>query len=221
VFRAPDAAPMSPRAWNILLLACMAVACAACGRTQVAPTGGQEPPPNSPPPRLPEVAVTLPAEATAPFNRTLELQGIRFMVDSPNRAGGNTVRIATEGLSNGASIIDRDIPGAVVGADVGDLDADGSPEIYIHVGASPSIGRAALVAYTANRGKSLSDIYLPPLEDAPGAAIGFVGPEQMAVVESSLARRFPIEGGKTRQLRYRLQAGEAGWQFRLARADEF
>ena len=219
MFRAPDAAPMDPRAWNVLLVSCLALACAACGRRQVAPTAVQEALPSAPP--QPTVPATAPAEATAPFNRTLELQGIRFVVDSPNRAGGNTVRIATEGLANGASIIDRDIPGAVVGADVGDLDADGSPEIYIHVGASPSTGRAALVAYTANRGKSLSDIYLPPLEDAPGAAIGFVGPEQMAVVESSLARRFPIEGGRTRQLQYRLQAGEAGWQFRLARTDEF
>lgn len=211
---------MYPRASNVLLLLCMAVACGACGRTPVAPTASQPPPAPTPAPP-PAATPVAPAEATAPFNRTLELQGIRFVVESPNRPAGNTVRIATDGLSNGASIIDRDIPGAVVGADVGDLDADGSPEIYIHVGASPSSGRAALVAYTANRGKSLSDIYLPPLEDAPGAAIGFVGPEAMAVVESSLARRFPIEGGKTRQLQYHLHAGEAGWQFRLARAEEF
>jgi hypothetical protein len=214
---------MDPRAWNVLLVSCLAVACAACGRTQVAPTAVQEPQPSPPPQRTGPVPAPAPApaEATAPFNRTLELQGIRFVVDSPNRAGGNTVRIATDGLSNGASIIDRDIPGTVVGADVGDLDADGSPEIYVYVGASDTSGRASLVAYSANRGKSLGDIYLPPIEDAPGAAFGFIGPEQMAVVELSLARRFPIQGGKTRQLRYRLHAGEAGWQFRLAHADEF
>ena len=60
-----------------------------------------------------------------PFTRTLSLQGMRFAVESPNRPAGNTVRIATEGLANGASIIDRDIPGAVVGADVADRDSDG------------------------------------------------------------------------------------------------
>ena len=154
------------------------------------------------------------------FNRALLLQGIRFVVESPNRPAGNTVRITTEGLANGASILDRDIPGAVVGADVADLDADGSPEVYVYIGASDTSGRAALVAYAANRGKSLSDIYLPPIEDAPGAAIGFVGPEEIAVVEAALARRFAIEGGKTRQLRYRLHAGDAGWQLRLDRTDE-
>jgi hypothetical protein len=210
---------MKPRAKTTLLLLCMGVACAACGRTPVAPMASLEPtPPTTPPP--PAAPVTTPAEATAPFNRTLALEGIRFAVESPNRPGGNTVRIATEGLANGASIIDRDIPGAVVGAEVGDLDADGSPEIYVYVGASDTSRRASLVAYSANRGKSLGDIYLPPIEDAPGAAIGFVGPEEMSVVETSLARRFPIEGGKTRQLRYRLHAGEAGWQLRLERTDE-
>ena len=46
-------------------------------------------------------------------------------------------------------------------------------------------------------------------------------PEEIAVVETSFARRFAIEGGKTRQLRYRLHAGDAGWQLRLDRTDEF
>lgn len=161
------------------------------------------------------------AEATTAFNRTLSLQGVRFMVESPNRPAGNTVRIATEGLANGASIIDRDIHGAVIGADIADLDTNGSPEVYIYVAAAGTRGHAALVAYASNRGKSLSDIYLPPLEDEQGAAIGFVGPEAIAVVETSLVRRFAVEGGKTRQLRYRLHAGEAGWLLRLDRTDEF
>lgn len=174
-----------------------------------------------PSPAPPPAPVVPRAEATPAFNRALSLQDVSFTVESPNRPAGNTVRISTEGLANGASIIDRDIPGAVVGADVADLDTNGSPEVYIYVAASGTSGRAALVAYAANRGKSLSDIYLPPLEDEHGAAIGFVGPEEIAVVETSLARRFAIEGGKTRQLRYRLHAGEAGWQLRLDRTDEF
>ncbi len=210
---------MGPRACNVLLVLCAAIAGTACGRTQVGPRIAQEPPPRAPSP--PAATVVVPAEAAPPFSRTLESSGIRFLVESPNRPGGNTVRISTAGLANEAGTLDRDIPGTVVAAEVADLDADGSPEVYIHVGASPRNGRAALVAYSANRGKSLSDIYLPPLEDGQGAAIGFVGPEEMAVVDTSLLRRFPVEGGKTRQLRYRLHAGEGGWEFRLERTDEF
>ncbi|WP_271679805.1 hypothetical protein [Thermomonas mangrovi] len=210
---------MAARACNLLLVLCTAVAGAACGRAQVAPTMSQASPPN--PPSPPTAMVAVPVEKTTPFHRTLESQGIRFVVDSPNRAGGNIVRISTEGLADDAVTVDRDIPGPVVAAEVADLDADGAPEVYIHVGASPRSGRAALVAYSANRGTSLRDIYLPPLEDGPGAAIGFVGPEEMAVVDASLLRRFRVEGGKTRQLRYRLHAGDAGWEFRLQRTDEF
>ena len=144
----------------------------------------------------------------------------RLVADFGAATADNVVRW-TEGLANDAVAIDRDVPGTVVAADVADLDADGSPEVYIHVGASARNGRAALVAYSANRGKSLSDIYLPALEDGQGAAIGFVGPEEMAVVDASLVRRFPVEGGRIRQLQYRLHAGEAGWEFRLERTDEF
>ena len=214
---------MKPCVVKIVLLLVTAAAASGCDRTPApaAAAAAQAPAQASPGPAAPQPAGALPAEATTPFNRTLSLQGMRFAVESPNRPAGNTVRIATEGLANGASIIDRDIPGAVVGADVADLDADGSPEVYVHIGASATSGRAALVAYAANRGKSLSDIYLPALEDEQGAAIGFVGPEEIAVAEASLARRFAIEGGKTRQLRYRLHAGESGWQLRLDRTDEF
>lgn len=210
---------MASRACAILLVLCMAMACAACGRAQVEPTIAPVPPPS--PPSAHAATVAAPAEAATPFNRTLESKGVRFVVASPNRPSGNTVRISTEGLADDAVAIDRDVPGTVVAADVADLDADGAPEVYIHVGASARNGRAALVAYSANRGKSLSDIYLPPLEDGQGAAIGFVGPEEMAVVDASLVRRFPVEGGRTRQLQYRLHAGEAGWEFRLERTDEF
>ena len=210
---------MGPRACNVLLVLCTAVAGVACGRTQVGPRTAQEPPPS--PPSPPAATVPTPAEKTTPFHRSLESQGIRFVLDSPNRAAGNTVRIATQGLANGASVIDRDIPGTVVAAEVADLDADGWPEVYIHIGATARSGRAALVAYSANRRRSLGDIYLPPLEDGPGTAIGFVGPEEMAVVEPALLRRFRIQGGRTRQLRYRLHAGDAGWEFRLERTDEF
>jgi hypothetical protein len=210
---------MKPCAVKIVLLLFTAAAAGACDRQPAAsPAAVQAPAQGSPVPPPPGAPL---AEATTPFKRTLSLHGMRFAVESPNRPAGNTVRIATEGLANGASIIDRDIPGSVIGADVADLDADGSPEVYVYIGASDTSGRAALVAYAANRGKSLSDIYLPPLEDEQGAAIGFVGPEEIAVVEASLARRFAIEGGKTRQLRYRLHAGEAGWQLRLDRTDEF
>jgi hypothetical protein len=51
----------------------------------------------------------------------------------------------------------------------------------------------------------------------------------MAVVETVLARRFPIYGagdppvptGQTRQLQYKLKPGEAGWVLSLDRVVEY
>lgn len=207
---------MKGRFATTLLVLPMVVGSGACDR---APAASREPPDPG--------AMALPDSRAAPrgalpstpaFDRTLSLQGIRFVVESPNLQAGNHVRITAHGLANGSRMIDRDVPGPVVGADVADLDADGSPEIYVHAGGS---GRATLVAYATNRRIAMDDIYLPPLEDASGAAVGFVGPERFEIVGTSLLRRFPVEGGKTRQLRYRLHDDEAGWRLRLFLTDEF
>lgn len=168
------------------------------------------------------LGLELGSPSVAAFDQSYQLHGIGFRVTSPNHASGNTLRIETTGLAIDNTPVERAIPGPVTGAEVGDLDIDRSPEIYVYVAPAGSQGRMALVAFSANRGKSLSDISLPAIEDTPGAAEGFVGPEQMAVVESAFARRFRIQAdGRTRQLQYRLTQGEAGWRLRHERTDEF
>jgi hypothetical protein len=88
----------------------------------------------------------------------------------------------------------------------------------------------SLVAYAANRKKSLTEIYLPPMQDDPKASKGYMGHDEFAVIENSLARRFPLykEGdtngkpsGGMRQIQYKLKAGEAGWILKVQRIDEF
>ena len=76
----------------------------------------------------------------------------------------------------------------------------------------------------------MSSIYLPPLDEDPKLAEGYMGHDEFAVVENTLVRRFPLyragdsnaaPSGRTRQLQYRLAAGEAGWVLRLERVTEF
>lgn len=166
--------------------------------------------------------VELTAPSAAPFDQVLSLHGVRFHVTSPNLAEGNTLRIATTGLTLDNTPVERGLPGPVTAAEVADLDADGSPEVYVYARPAAGGGRMALVAFSANRGKSLGEITLPAIEDSPGAADGYVGPEQMAVVESAFARRFAVGAGdRTRQMQYRLVPGEAGWRLKLERIDEF
>jgi hypothetical protein len=177
-----------------------------------------------------EAPGTTPPPATpAGFDQQLELQGIGFHVSSANVASGNTVTVVPTGLEVDNSPWESQADGDVVGAEIGDLDANGSPEIYVYVRSRDPAARGSLVAYAANNRKSLSAIYLPPLSDDPAATAGYWGHDEFALAERSLARRFPlytgdgdtgVPTGSTRQLHYTLTAGEAGWRLELASSTE-
>ena len=184
----------------------------------------------------PESAATMPepeAQATpaakqtvAPFEFTSTDywdSGITFRVTSPNSGSINLVTITPSGLEIDNTPIEVEADGTVTGAEVADLNADGSPEIYVYVTSAGSGSYGSLIAYAANNRKSLSQIYLPPVEENPEASQGYMGHDEFAVVESSLVQRFPVylEGdsnaqptGGTRQVQYRLEPGEAGWVLR-------
>ena len=175
----------------------------------------------------PQKAVSKPE---VPFDRMLELSGIRFRVTSPNDSSINKLTIVPSGLEIDSSTITREIDGTVTGAEVADLNADGSPEIYVYVASAGSGSYGSLVAYAANRRKSMSEIHLPPIAENKTAAKGYMGHDEFAVVERTLVRRFPVyrDGdtnarptGGMRQLQYRLMPGEAGWILKLDKVVEF
>ena len=213
---------------KVLGCALTAVLVAGCGgkRAPVDASG----PEAQPSPAIESPAAAAPATASAGFDQQLELQGIGFHVSSPNVASGNTVTVVPTGLEIDNSPWESPVEGDVVGAEIEDLDANGSPEIYVYVRSRDPAARGSLVGYAANNRKSLSGIYLPPLSDDPVAAAGYQGHDEFALVEQSLARRFPLYSGdgaaavptgKTRQLQYKLTAGEAGWRLELVDSTEF
>ena len=120
-----------------------------------------------------------------------------------------------------------EIIGTVTRIETGDINVDGSPEIYIYARDGEGTN---LIAYSANRKKSLSQIFLPDLTEDVKNAAGYRGHDEFAVVENSLARRFPIfpedesetkPTGKMRQLQYKLHPGEAGWVLKVENSTEF
>jgi hypothetical protein len=181
----------------------------------------------------PSTAVTAPRAAATPmvpFERTLTLQGVTFRVTSPNNSSINRLEIVPSGLAIRNATVAREIDGVVTGAEVADLNVDGSPEIYVYVTSAGSGSYGSLVAYAANDRKSLSEIYMPPVADDRKLATGYMGHDEFAVVENTFVRRFPLYGagdtnarptGKTRQLQYKLRQGEAGWLLRLDRVVEY
>jgi hypothetical protein len=176
--------------------------------------------------------VASPATAPLPagFDQTLSLQGIRFHVSSTNAGSLNKLRIEPMGLTGDNTVIEQEIEGTMAMAEIADLDADGSPEVYVYLTSAGSGSYGSLVAYAANKRRSLSAIYLPPLADDSKAVRGYMGHDEFRVVENTLVRRFPVyrDGdtnahptGGTRQVQYKLKAGEAGWVLRTDRTVDF
>jgi hypothetical protein len=171
-----------------------------------------------------------PVASAAGFDQTLSLQGITFHVACANDSSLPKLTITPSRLAIDNSPVTKEVDGQVVLAEVADLNVDGSPEIYVYVQSAGSGSYGSLVAYSANRKKSLSEIALPPITDDPKASKGYMGHDEFRVVESTLVRRFPVyrEGdtnarptGGTRQIQYKLVAGEAGWRLRADKVVEY
>jgi hypothetical protein len=168
--------------------------------------------------------------AAGPFEQRLELNGISFLVTSPNKPSDNTVRIVPSGLAIDNSPIDWAVQGVVTGAEVADMNVDRSPEVFVYVRGPAPEARGSIVALSANNRKSLSFITLPELTEHRGAAKGYRGHDDFAVVEGTFVHRFPLFGkggnpeaptGKTRQLQYKLRKGEASWVLKLDRMFDY
>ena len=166
----------------------------------------------------------------ASFDKVLKLQGITFHVHSTNEGSLNQLTITPSGLERVNDVIKQEIDGSVTGVEIADINGDGSPEIYVYVNSAGSGAYGSLVAYSANNKKSLSEIYLAPLADDKKNAVGYMGHDAFTIIESTLARRFPVykkedanccPTGGTRQLEYKLVAGEAGWQLKLHKSTDF
>ena len=114
--------------------------------------------------------------------------------------------------------------GIVTGAEAGDLNNDGSPEIYVYVTSVGSGSYGSLVAYAGDQDRSLNKIYLPDLEKNAVNAWGYMGHDVFFLQGNRLVRRFPIyrkgdinaaPSCGTRELLYKLVPGEAGLILRL------
>jgi hypothetical protein len=195
---------------------------AACSRP---PESAASPAAPEPAPMTQSDSEVEPAEAS--FAQVLEWQGVIFKVVSPNAAVSNTLTVSTTGLEIDNSAWSQPVDGIVTGAEVADLNVDGSPEVYVYVRSTGADAKGSVVAYVANNRKSLSGAFMGPLSDTPGAADGYRGQDEFAVLEGVLERRFPIHDesgaptGRMRQLQYVLEAAEAGWILKVDRILEF
>lgn len=133
---------------------------------------------------------------------------------------GDTLVIRPSGLSVSNEALYHDITGyTVVNAETGDLNIDGYPEVFVYLVSDGSGSYGRLIGYSVNNGKSVSQVYLPDVSENTEAGKGYMGHDEMAIVENTFCLRFPVykEGdsnseptGGARQIQYRLVDGEAG-----------
>ncbi len=166
----------------------------------------------------------LDTSAIAPeaFSTELSLQNVTFTITANDSIPKATLVVRPAGLENDNAFVVRSIEGQVSGAEIEDLNADGWPEVMVYYRSNEPGGAGSVVAFSVNGGKSMSEVAFPPLEGE--ALAGYRGGDDFSVVETSLARRFRVykdgdaDGAPTgpmRQLRYRLEEGEATRAFKL------
>ena len=151
---------------------------------------------------------------------TLSDGRVSFALQATSGSSINTLELTPAGLEHDSETRTVELDGSAYLAELADLDGNGWPEVYVYVGSAGSGSYGSLVAFAVNNGKSATPIYLPPLDQSADASAGYQGHDEFRAVENRLVRRFPLyqsgdtnaePSGGTRQLQYRLEAGEAGW----------
>ncbi len=169
------------------------------------------------------------AKQEASFSRELSYPGseISFKVDTK----GDSLIIQPSGLSVSNGALYHDITGyTVVNAEVGDLNIDGYPEVFVYLTSDGSGSYGQLIGYSVNGGKSVSQVYLPDISGNDEVNKGYMGHDEMAIVENTFCQRFPVykEGdsnakptGGTRQIQYKLVNGETGRVLKIDKVMDF
>jgi len=111
-----------------------------------------------------------------------------------------------------------------------DLDNNQFEEIYLITTSVGSGSYGNIYGYASNGDKSVSPIYLPPVNEkdlAPGALFeGYMGHDSIYLEQGKLMRKFPIylkddpnccPSGGEKTITYALKAGEASWKLEAAK----
>lgn len=176
-------------------------------------------------PEKPTVATPL-ADAkpvTKHYSKQVSLQGVDFLVESDNTPGENTVKITPKGLEHGEPWVQK-VSGGVIDVKADDLDANGSPEVFVIVQEAGPELKGSVVACAVNGKASMTPINVeePKADDLKG----YAGHDEYEAMEGTFVRRFALydgdkKTGKTRQFQYKLKQGEAAWQLKIDRVVEY
>ncbi len=164
------------------------------------------------------------------FEKKLSLQGISFDVLSSTNGFDTELIVKPSNLEIDNSPTRQMIDGSVTGAEIEDMNSDGSPELLIYTKSMNGGMFGHVIAYSVNNRKSMSQVYLPNIIDNPKVNQGYFGYDEFTMVETKLGRRFPlfketngklVRTGKMRQISYTLEDGEAQRRFKIEQVSEY
>ncbi|MEH6591928.1 MAG: hypothetical protein V7746_16825 [Halioglobus sp.] len=164
------------------------------------------------------------SELTSPNQCELGDGNAGFRLQASSGSSLNSLKITPIGLEIDNTALVLELDGTAYLAELADLDSNGWPELYVYSSSAGSGSYGSLTAFAVNGGKSATPVYLPPINTDPAASEGYQGHDEFRVVENRLVRRYPVyrdtdtnaaPSGGTRQLQYRLVAGEAGWRLEV------
>jgi hypothetical protein len=164
------------------------------------------------------------------FIQVLPYQSTGFEISTTGEGSLQQLTVLPYGLTKDNGKIVSEIEGSVTKAEIGDLNADGFPEILIFTTSAGSGSYGNVIGYSVNNGKSLSQISFPNITDNPKANKGFMGHDEFEIVENTLVQRFRIYNpndtnnkptGGYRQIQYKLREGESMRKFVIDKIVEF
>lgn len=171
-----------------------------------------------------DTIVPAPVQPT-PFSQVARYDDkLSFSVSSPQLAEKNTILIVPSGFTASNDSMQLDVEGQVVKVEAADISGDNSPELLVVTKDAGNHGHAYV--FSGNKNKSVSQVNIEDASATKGALDGYQGEDEFALVETVMARRFPIyesgaKSGKTRQIQFKLKNGEAMKQLKVDKVTTF
>lgn len=171
-----------------------------------------------------DTTVPAPVQPT-PFSQVARYDDkLSFEVRSPQLAEKNTVLIVPSGFTASNDSMTLDVEGQVVKVEAADISGDNSPELLVVTKDAGNHGHAYV--FSGNKNKSVSQVNIEDPSTTKGALDGYQGEDEFALVETVMARRFPVyesgaKSGKTRQIQFKLKNGEAMKQLKVDKVTTF
>ena len=157
------------------------------------------------------------------FERKFKSNGIVFYVQATNHGSLNRLVVTVVKRDGVRRVLRREIDGVVTGAEVADLNRDGSPEIYVYVTSAGSGAYGDVLGWNA---EPFLPIALQPIDPNDPAVRGHMGHDRFGIVHNQFIRQFPVyrdsdpnccPTGGMRKLEYRLVPGASVWKLQLIR----